>query len=68
MIIMDNRDYWSIYHIKLDPKNTVTNMKHLKYSIYLTTTQKYSSCEKYPKKYRFSKYKTPKKYSADPCL
>ena len=30
MIIMDNRDYWSTRCMKLDPKNTVKNMKHLK--------------------------------------
>ena len=30
MITMENLDYWSTRCIKLDPENTVENMKHLK--------------------------------------
>ena len=41
-------------------KNTVEHMKHFKIHIHLlfNNSKKYSSCDHYPKKYRFSKFKT----------
>ena len=35
-------------------------MKHFKIHLLFNNPKKYRSCDQYPKKYRFSKFKTPK--------
>ena len=35
-------------------------MKHFKIQLLFNNPKKYSSCDQYPKKYRLSKFKTPK--------
>ena len=48
-------------------KNIVENMKHFKIQLLFNNPKRYSSCDQYPKKYRFLKFNT-QKYSSDSCL
>ena len=68
MIIMENRDYLSTRCIKLDPKSTVKNMKHLKIQHLSNNPKKIQQLRAVPKKIQIFQIQNPKKYSADPCL
>ena len=46
--------------MKLDPKGTVEAVEHLEIRHIFNNPEKYSSCDKYPKGYRFSKFNTQK--------
>ena len=69
MTVMENRNYRSTARrIKLDPKNTVKNMKLLKYSIYLTT-KKNTTAVSSTQRIQISKFNTRKSTPLIPvCL
>ena len=53
--------------MKLDPKNTVKNMKHLRIEHLFNNPKKFSNCDQHPKKMQIFEIQNPKKYSvADP--
>ena len=47
--------------IKLDPKNTVKNIKHLRIQHLFNNPKRYSSCDQYPKKVTNFRNSDPKK-------
>ena len=54
---MENHDYRSTWQIKLDPNNTVENIRYFKI---FYVPKKYSSCDQYPQTIHFLEIHNPK--------